>query len=389
MRARFASLAAVLGLAACGFGGGDAAGTADGTAAQRPGVELVRVGSFSEPVHVTAPPGDRRRVFVVEQAGRIMVLRDGRKLRRPFLDIRNKVDAGGERGLLSMAFAPDYARTGRFYVDYTDTKGDSRIVEYRRSSADRADAGSAREILFQPQPEPNHNGGQLAFGPDGLLYVGFGDGGGGGDPHGPRGNAQDLGTWLGKILRIDPRASGGRPYRVPSSNPFTRRAGARPEIYAYGLRNPWRFSFDRRTGDLTVADVGQDAVEEVSFRPRGRGRGANFGWRPFEGRSRHTPGEAAPGHVRPVIERRHSAGSCSITGGFVVRDPRLRALAGRYVFSDICDGRILSARLSARRASGLRATGLEAESISSFGEDAQGRVYVASLAGPVYRLAAR
>src|SRR3954470_12651463 len=264
---------ALLAVAGCG---GEAATQADGA------VRLQRIGSFDSPVYVTSPPGDVRRLFVVEQGGRIRVVRDGRTLSRPFLDIASKVRAGGERGLLSMAFAPDYASSGRFYVDYTDTDGDTRVVEYRRRNADRADPRSARPILFQPQPEPNHNGGQLAFGPDRLLYIGLGDGGGANDQHGERGNAQDLSTWLGKILRIDPLH--GDPYEVPKSNPFVGRSGAKPEIYSYGLRNPWRFSFDRSTGDLSIEDVGQDEVEEIDFVRKGRGRGANFGWRPFEGK---------------------------------------------------------------------------------------------------------
>ena len=206
--------------------------------------------------------------------------------------------------------------------------------------------------------ESNHNGGLLLFGPDGLLYIGTGDGGGGGDLHGPRGNAQNLGSLLGKILRIDPRRSGGRPYSVPRDNPFVGRAGARGEIYAYGLRNPWRFSFDRRTRDLTIGDVGQNAWEEIDFVPRGRGagRGANFGWRLFEGRARYTPGESAPGHVDPVIVRSHDDGNCSITGGVVVRDPAVAGLDGRYVFGDFCRGRIESARLGPRGAFAVRET---------------------------------
>jgi glucose/arabinose dehydrogenase len=365
-----------------------AAGPAGGaSAARRRGVKLVSIGRFDNPVYVTAPPRDRRRVFVVEQGGRIFVVRGGRKRAKPFLDLSVKTDASGEQGLLSMAFAPDYARSGRFYVDYTDKGGDSHVVEYTRADAERADPGSARQVLFQRQPEPNHNGGLLLFGPDDLLYVGFGDGGGGGDRHGRRGNGQDLGTWLGKILRIDPRPDGGRPYRVPGDNPFVGRDGARPEVYAYGLRNPWRFSFDRRTGAIAIADVGQDAIEEVSYRRRGRASGRNFGWRVYEGRSRYTENESAPGAIPPVIERKHSRGSCSITGGVVVRDRALPGLRGRYLFSDICDSRILSARLSERRATGLRPTGLKVESPSSFGEDARGRVYVASLGGRVYRLA--
>jgi glucose/arabinose dehydrogenase len=356
-------------------------------AAARRGVRLQRVGTFDDPVYLTAPPGDRRRQFVVQQGGRIMVVRDGRTLAEPFLDISGQVRSGGEQGLLSMAFAPDYASSGLFYVDYTDNRGDSRIVEYRHATPDRADPRSARLVLFQDQPEPNHNGGLLLFGPDDLLYIGFGDGGGGGDRHGRRGNAQNLGTLLGKILRIDPRRDGDQPYSIPRSNPFVGRAGARGEIYSYGLRNPWRFSFDRRTGDLSIGDVGQNAVEEIDSVRSGRGK--NFGWRPFEGNHRYTPGESAPGHVRAVIERLHSRGNCSITGGVVVRDPGLPALRGRYVFGDFCRGRVETARLSPGRARDVRTTRLRVDSLSSFGEDAQGRVYALSLGGPVYRLVPR
>ena len=218
------------------------------------GVRLARVGSFNHPLYVTAPPGDRHRIFVVEETGRIRVIRDGRVRATPFLDLRNLVSCCGEQGLLSMAFPPDYVTSRRFYVDYTDRHGDTRVVEFRRSgSPDRAVKASARLVLFQRQPEPNHNGGQLEFGPDGLLYVGWGDGGGSYDRHGRSGNAQNLGSLLGKILRIDPRRHGRRPYAVPSDNPFVHRRGARAEIYSYGLRNPWRFSFDRATGDMVIA----------------------------------------------------------------------------------------------------------------------------------------
>ena len=399
----FPVLAAVFAVA-CGSGGGDddadgrpaaaqpaspaAKATATPSRAAR-GVRLRKVADFDDPVYLTSPPGDRARQFVVEQGGRVMVVRDGRKRSRPFLDIRGQVTAGGEQGLLSIAFPPDYAQSGLFYVYFTDEAGDQRIVEYRRASADRADAGSARLVLRMPDDEVNHNGGLMLFGPDGLMYVGTGDGGGGGDLHGRRGNAQDLGSLLGKILRFDPRAGGGRPYQVPASNPFTGRSGARGEVYAFGLRNPWRFSFDRATGDLTIGDVGQNAYEEISFVRRGKGRGANFGWRPFEGRSRYTEGESAPGHVPPVIVRAHDDGNCSITGGVVVRDRALARLHGRYLFGDFCRGRVESARLSAGRARGVRRTSLRVSSLSSFGEDAQGRVYVISLEGPVYRIVPR
>jgi glucose/arabinose dehydrogenase len=391
--------------AACGGGGDDAAGRptpeagAPATTPEAPeaaatpsaarGVRLRKVGDFDAPVYVTSPPGDRARQLVVEQGGRVMVVRGGRKLDAPFLDIRGQVTSGGEQGLLSLAFAPDYAASGLFYVYFTDRSGDQRIVEYRRRDADRADPGSARLVLRMPDDEVNHNGGLLLFGPDDLLYVGTGDGGGGGDQHGRRGNAQDLGSLLGKLLRIDPRAGGGRPYQVPADNPFVGRDGARGEVYSFGLRNPWRFSFDRRTGDLTIGDVGQNAWEEISFVRRGKGRGANFGWRPFEGRARYAPGESAPGHVRPVIVRSHGAGNCSITGGVVVRDRALTGLRGRYVFGDFCKGRVESARLSAGRARGVRRTSLRVPSLSSFGEDAQGRVYATSLDGPVYRIVPR
>ena len=360
----------------------------DAAGAQTRGVRLVPIGRFDQPLSVTSPPGDTRRQFVVEQGGRIFVIRGGRRLAQPFLDIRSQVLSGGEQGLLSLAFAPDFATSRRFYVYFTGRDGRQNVVEYRAASADRADPGSARLVLRMDDSEANHNGGLLLFGPDRLMYIGTGDGGGAYDQHGARGNAQSLGSLLGKILRIDPRPSGGRPYRIPRSNPFVRRAGARGEIYSYGLRNPWRFSFDRRTQDLSIGDVGQDSVEEIDFVRRGRGRGANFGWRPFEG-DRRVVDEPAPGAIAPVITHSHGAGWCSITAGVVVRDPRLPALAGRYVYGDLCVGRILAARLRA----GRRTTGRDLDlprvvGLSSFGEDAGGRVYVTSIAGPVYRLAA-
>jgi glucose/arabinose dehydrogenase len=398
-----AAVALVLG---CGGDGGDAAArstptptaTETATAAPSPtatptatvaaqrGLRLQRVGTFDSPLYVTAPPGDTERLFVVEKGGRVIVVRGGRKQRRPFLDISDRVSTGSEQGLLSLAFAPDYASSGRFYVYYTDGGGDTRVVEYRRASAERANHRSARRVLAVGQPEANHNGGLLLFGADELMYVGLGDGGGGGDQHGARGNAQNLGVLLGKILRIDPRRRGGRAYRVPSSNPFVGRSGARGEIFTYGLRNPWRFAFDPETGDLVVGDVGQSAVEEITVVRR---KGANLGWRPFEGSQRYTPGEEAPGHVPPTIERSHGDGNCSITGGVVVRDQELADLNGRYVFGDFCTGVVESARLQGGRARDVRRTPLRVDSLSSFGEDGRGRVYATSLQGPVYRIAPR
>ncbi len=346
------------------------------------------VGRFTAPLFATGAPGDTKRLFVVEQAGRIRIVRGGRIQKTPFLDIRKLVKAGGEQGLLSVAFPPDYAKRGRFYVYYTDRQAKQRVVEYRRATAARANTSSARLVLRMDDPEANHNGGQLRFGPDGLMYIGTGDGGGAGDAHGARGNAQDLGSLLGKLLRIDPRASGSRPYRIPSSNPFVGREGARGEIYSYGLRNPWRFAFDRSTGALTIADVGQSEIEEVDHVAKGKGRGANFGWRPFEGNRRYKDGESARGAVAPVLELDHSDGYCSITGGYVVRDKTLpTSLRGDYVYGDLCEGHIRAAKLSPGGAVDDRQLPLKKVStLASFGQDTLGRIYVVSLEGPVYRL---
>jgi glucose/arabinose dehydrogenase len=392
------SLVLVAGLAACGSTNADPgapATTASQTragAAQARGVRLAKIGSFDQPLYVTAPPGDRSRVFVVEQPGRIRVVKGGKTLSAPFLDVSGAVSCCGERGLLSLAFAPDYATSGRFYVDYTDKAGDTRVVEYRAPSPDRADPSTARTVLAVDQPEPNHNGGLLVFGPDGELYVGLGDGGGGDDQHGSRGNGQNVGVLLGKILRIDPRRRGSRPYTVPASNPFTKRSGARPEIWSWGLRNPWRFSFDRRKGDLVIGDVGQDTREEIDFAPRsqGAGRGVNYGWRPREGAIQNPayPSERAKGAVSPVLDYPHTGGRCSITGGYVVRDRGL-SLYGRYVYGDYCEGTIYSVRLRPGRARDRRPIGAKVPGLSSFGEDAAGRVYVTSQAGPVYRIVSR
>jgi glucose/arabinose dehydrogenase len=373
-------LAAVLLLAACGSSeGGATVESAQGA------VRLQKVGTFDSPVYVTSPPRDNSRLFVVEQGGKVIVVKNGKPLGTPFLDVSDKITTGSEQGLLSIAFPPDYASSGLFYIFYTDNDGDEAVVEYKRASEDVADPGSARQLMKVADPEPNHNGGLLLFGPDDHLYIGIGDGGGAGDQHGARGNAQNLGTLLGKILRIDPKASGSRPYTIPADNPFVNRPGAKGEIYSYGLRNPWRFSFDRSTGDLTIGDVGQNEIEEIDFVRKGKGRGANFGWRPFEGNARFAPGEKAPGAIKPVITEKHSAGNCSITGGVIIRDPKLPAWRGRYVFGDFCRGVIQTAVLSTGRAKSLTDRKLRVAQLSSFGEDASGRVYATSLDGPVYR----
>jgi len=355
------------------------------------GFKLVSVGRFATPLYVTAPSKDQRRVMVVEQGGRISVVRDGKRLSRPFLDVSSRVTAGGEQGLLGLAFSPDYAGSGRFYVYFTRLDGKQEVAEFRRATSDRASSSSYRSVLVMDDPEGNHNGGQLAFGPDALLYIGTGDGGGSGDQHGTIGNAQNLGSLLGKILRIDPRRSGSKTYAVPSSNPFVGRAGAKREIYSYGLRNPWRFSFDRAGGSLIIGDVGQSEVEEIDFTSIAQASGANFGWRVREGDRPFADGGSLSGAIEPVIVRTHDEGWCSVTGGYVVRDRALAGLLGKYLYGDFCQGIVYGARLSSSGASGnARVPGLpRIAALASFGEDARGRVYVVSLDGAVSRIAAR
>ena len=391
--ALLAALACAISLSACGSSSARELPAVTSSAAAAPaagGVKLVSVGKFNMPLYVTAPPKDLRRVMVVQQGGRISVVRDGKTLSKPFLDISSRVTAGGEQGLLGLAFAPNYAKSGLFYVYFTRRDGKQEVAELRRATSDRANAGSSRSVLVMDDPEANHNGGQLNFGPDGLLYIGTGDGGGGGDQHGTIGNAQNLGSLLGKILRIDPRRSGSKAYSVPASNPFVGRAGARREVYSYGLRNPWRFSFDRVAGDLIIGDVGESAVEEIDFTTIEQARGGNFGWRVREG-NRQFSDESVDGAIEPVIVRTHDEGWCSVTGGYVVRDPALSSLRGKYLYGDFCKGIIYGARLSSSGASGnARVAGLpQIAALSSFGEDARGRIYVVSLGGAVSRIAAR
>jgi len=356
-------------------------------------VALKKIGTFEAPVYVTGAPGFPKLLFVVEQSGRIVVLSNGHRLRKPFLDIRGDVSYGGERGLLSVAFPPDYPRSKRFYVYYTDNDGNIRIDEFKRASAMRADPGSQREVIVVPHPvNSNHNGGQLQF-LGNLLYFGTGDGGSGGDP--PN-NAQNKDVLLGKLLRIDPRPVGGKPYSVPGDNPFVGKPG-RDEIYSYGLRNPFRFSFDTTTAKqprIAIGDVGQNRFEELDYTTVAAASGANFGWDAFEGFSRYSDensGTPDPGDtVKPIFAYGHSrGGSCSIIGGYVVRDPRLRALRGRYVYADLCEGKLRSLVPHLKRAGGDRVIGPSVESPSSFGEDGRHRLYVASVEGPVYRLVPR
>jgi hypothetical protein len=322
---------------------------------------LVKIGDFSSPVHVASPPQDGR-VFVVEQGGLVKIAGGG-----TFLDLTALTDGGGERGLLSIAFAPDYGTSGLFYVFLTaQDDGRLRVLEYRRSADPNvADPASGREILSIPHPAGNHNGGQLQFGPDGMLYVSTGDGGGSGNSM----NAQNLGSELGKILRIVPSTGAPAP-----ANPF----GSR--VWAYGLRNPWRFSFDRASGDLTIGDVGEGTWEEVNW-VRGAGPGVNYGWPCFEGTD---PGScSAPGAVPPAFQRSHGDGFRAIVGGYVVRDPGLPTLAGRYLYGDNALPDLRSITLGG---SDDRIEPLAVAAPSSFGEDSCGRIYVTSLAGPVYRI---
>jgi glucose/arabinose dehydrogenase len=390
-RAALAAILLTLTLPACGSANGP-----ETTAGRRQGgVALKRVGDFESPTYMTGAPGYPRLLFVVEQPGRVVVLRNGRRLAQPFLDVRGRVGYGGERGLLSIAFPPDYRSSGRLYAYYTNGAGNIEVDEFRRRSATRVARGSRRAVIRVPHPvNANHNGGQLQFLGD-LLYLGTGDGGSGGDP--PN-NAQNRDSLLGKLLRIDPRPSGGRPYSIPPDNPFVGKPG-RDEIYSYGLRNPFRFSFDTVTAPgqprIAIGDVGQNRFEEFDYTTVAAAGGANFGWDALEGFVPYTEengGTRDPGGtVKPIMAYSHSrdGGSCSIIGGYVVGDPRLPGLRGRYVYADLCSGRLRSLTPYLHRAADDRLLGPRVDSPSSFGEDDRGRVYVVSLEGPVYRLVPR
>jgi glucose/arabinose dehydrogenase len=338
---------------------------------------LVPLGTFSSPTYLTAPDGDQHRLFVVQQGGLIKVVVDNVINTTPFLNATSWVRSGGEEGLLSMAFAPDYATSGLFYIAYTQSDFSVRVDELHVSADPNvADPASRRQVIVVPHPgATNHNGGQIQFGPDGMLYIGIGDGGSEGDPN-RRG--QDLRYDLAKILRIDPRAGPTGSYRIPPNNPFVGRRAANPEIWSYGLRNPWRFSFDRLTGDLTIGDVGQDQWEEIDFRPVGFswGRGTNFGWSCYE--ARHTYNSCSPeppDAIPPVFEYQHGS-RCSIGGGYVVRDPELTTLAGEYLYTDLCDGHIRAQTLHIPDSTGDVDTQLTVSSAVSFGEDGCGHIYV-------------
>ena len=354
-----------------------------------PRVRLKKLGTFNQPLYITSPRGDVRRLFVVERGGAIRLVKNGKIAKRPFLRQPGVSTRNPEQGMPSMAFAPDYARSGRFYLIFTDRRKDLQLLEYRRSRSnpDVADRSTKRTVMVIRKTLPTHNAGQLQFGPDGFLYISVGDGGCCGDTNN---DAQRLNSLFGKILRIDPRRAGKRRYTIPRSNPFRRRRGARGEIYAYGLRNPYRFSFDRSTGALSIGDVGDVAPsgdEEVDYMLRGKARGANFGWNVFEGRRRFRAGRA-PGAVRPAFVYSRRGLACAVIGGYVMRDPKVPSMRGRYVYGDSCTGRLSSVRLRRGGSSDNRAFA-RIPSPTSFGEDTSGHVYVTSLFGDVYRLTAR
>jgi glucose/arabinose dehydrogenase len=384
-----ATLIAVAGCA--GGGGGTSAPGPVPVPAGWPQISLSRVAvGFALPVHVTHAGDGSGRVFVVEQAGRIRILDNGVALPTPFLDLASvnppRLVAGGEQGLLSVVFPPGPGPKNHFYVNYTGIPvapalvAPTVIARYSVSAGDPnvADPASEEVVLTIPQPFANHNGGQLAFGPDGYLYIGMGDGGSGGDP---QNNGQTPGTVLGKLLRIDVE-SGVQPYRVPLDNPFRLTAGYLPEIWALGLRNPWRFSFDRGTGDLYIGDVGQGAVEEVDFQPAGSLGGQNYGWNVMEGAGCFNGAACNPaGLTLPVATYDHSQG-CSVTGGVVYRGSALPALQGIYFYGDFCSGRIWGLR---KKGAGwetavLPVPGNPPMNIATFGEDESGNVYVVNYA---------
>jgi glucose/arabinose dehydrogenase len=324
---------------------------------------------LDSPVHLAAPANEPGKLYVVEQKGVIQVIANGKLQAQPFLDIQSIVSSGGERGLLSVAFHPRYAQNHLFYVDYTDTNGDTRVAEYR-SDGTRAIESSARQLFFEKQPYANHNGGQLAFGPDGLLYIGMGDGGSGGDP---QNNGQTFVNKLAKIWKID--------VNTP---------GVDPVLAEYGLRNPWRFSFDRANGDLYIADVGQNAWEEIDYVPRAKlGEVQDFGWAVYEGRAPYDRSRTLDprGPYRPPIQVYSHALGCSVTGGFVYRGKARPDLVGRYFYGDWCSGTVWSLKMVKGKMAGFRKERFVIPQLSSFGEDARGGLYAVSQRGVIYRIA--
>ena len=366
-----------------------AAGKAD-SPAEMPALTLKKVADgLDKPVGLETAPGDPERLYVVEQDGLLRVIQNGKARAAPFLNISKKISRSHqEQGLLGLAFHPQFRSNRRFYVNYTDLNGDT-VVSQWLGSPEAADPKSEKVILFQKQPFANHNGGQTSFGPDGYLYIAFGDGGDAGDP---QNNGQNLGTLLGKILRID--VDSGTPYGIPKDNPFIKTRGARPEIWAWGLRNPWRFSFDTLTGRLYIADVGQDKREEIDVEELKQGGGKNYGWNLYEGDLPfNIRGQKVPPTVPPVLNYGHQEGKCSVTGGYVYRGRDIPALDGRYFYGDFCSGDIWSFYYKNGQAAQARNWTEEISppgtrlSISSFGRDLQGEIYVLDYTGgAIYKL---
>ena len=362
-------------------------------------VELERIARLREPVYLTQPPGEDSRLYVVQKRGAVRVIANDRLLGRPFLDIRSLVKhngPGGDPGMAAVAFPPDYARTGLFYVSYNDRNDALQVDEFHRSADNPliADPSSRRPVLTIPEPTPANHGGQILFGPDGYLYIGTGDGGPAGDP---AGNAQNLDLLLGKLLRIDPTPANEQPYAIPPDNPFVGLPGL-DEIWAYGLRNPRRFSFDRRTKTIAIGDVGNDRYEEIDYLPIARSRGANFGWPAYEGGAAFKGGIPRSAVVFPALAYPHKPG-CAVTGGFLVRDQRLARIRGReilgdYMFADYCTGKLYGFRPRlGRRPGKQRSFRFGIRYLSSLGEDNAGRIYVLTergvkrgSKGSVYRL---
>jgi glucose/arabinose dehydrogenase len=362
-------------------------------------VTLDRIAQMREPVYLTQPPGQNSQLYVVQKRGAVRIIANDHLLERPFLDIHSLVKhngPGGDPGMAAIAFPPDYARTGLFYVSYNDRQDNLQVDEFHRSADNHqvADPATRRPVLTIPEPTEAHHGGQIVFGPDGYLYMGTGDGGPAGDP---AGNAQNLDLLLGKLLRIDPAPSAGNPYTVPPDNPFVGRPG-RDEIWAYGLRNPRRFSFDRPTKSIAIGDVGNNRYEEIDYLPIARSRGANFGWPAFEGFAPFRGGLPRRAVVFPALAYPHHPG-CAVTGGYVVRDPRLARIRGReivgdYMFADYCTGKLYGFRPRlGKRAGKQRSFRFNIRYLSSLGEDNEGRIYVITergldpgSKGSVYRL---
>jgi glucose/arabinose dehydrogenase len=353
--------------------------TAPATPLEDVRVRLTVLARVDSPTAMAVRSGDER-LYVTEQSGRVVRVPHDGGAKETVLDLRSRIRAGGEQGLLGIAFSPD-GRT--MYLDYTDTNGDTHVdaVDVDTGGA----PGARRTLLTVDQPYSNHNGGQLAVRADGTLWIALGDGGSGGDP---QRHAQDLGSLLGKILRIDPRpdSAKGTPYSIPPDNPFVDRRGARPEIWAYGLRNPWRFTFDRDTGDLWIGDVGQGEWEEVDLEPAGSGGGRNYGWNLREGNHAYNGGRKPAGAVDPILEYSHTDGGVAVTGGYVYRGSRIPALRGAYLYADYADGRVKAARQDGGRIVERADLGIKAAPLSSFGEDADGELYALSLAGRLYRV---